>query len=808
MIKLNKSAKYPYVFINGTLSPTVLRALELETSFVVQNVDIVLRKMKEKAEKENKKPKPWDGRIRLMAQSKNGTYYVPIGLLPRVKKILKWFGVECEESLQFVESDEKLNLKWSGHELRTYQIDAFIEAMKAERCIINLPTGAGKCHGKGTKILMYTGEIKNVEDVCVGEQLMGPDSLPRNVLSLARGIEEMYTVVPIKGESWSCNKSHIISLKSTSTDGKKYTKNKIDNISVENYLKTDKTYKHMMKLWSTGVDFKIHNTEIDPYIVGIWLGDGNKLSPCITNSDPEIIYKLKQFAEENKLKIREQQGNNTTMFHFSAKNYEAENNFLKENHNIFREFIQTCVKNGEKRIPTEYLINNKEMRLNLLAGILDADGYLSHNCYEVITKYNGLKEDILFLARSLGFKAVSSKKIGRIKSCGFEGEYYIINISGETHIIPCIVERKKPQLRKQKKDVLKTGFKLVENGVSEYYGFEIDGDGLYLLGDFTVTHNTLIGTRIIPAIDKPTLILVHRRELMQQWKEAIKNNTGIDATVFDDKNKSFGSVTIAMVQSLHNYLKKESLPIFDVLILDEAHHVPADTFYQVALKCDARYRIGLTATTEREDGSDLYMEAGLGQICISVSAEDLVTQQHLALPLFEFIDVPGTSYTKYAKFQDEYKFGIVLNDTRNRAIAARAKQLIKDGRQVYIHVEQIAHGKLLSDLIQIPFVYSKTKERDEIIDRFRKGEEPAIVSTLLGEGVDIPNIGAIIMAGGRKTKIGTIQKVGRALRPGKEKDAIIVDFIDKGRHLSKHTHERYDAYCEFYGDYVKKFKRR
>lgn len=463
MIKLNKSAKYPYVFINGTLSPTIIRALELETSFVVQNVDIVLKKMAEKAEKENKKPKPWDGRIRLMAQSKNGTYYVPIGLLPRVKKILKWFGVECEESLQFIESDEKLNLKWCGHELRTYQVDAFIEAMTAERCIINLPTGAGK---------------------------------------------------------------------------------------------------------------------------------------------------------------------------------------------------------------------------------------------------------------------------------------------------------------------------------------------------------TLIGTRIIPAIDKPTLILVHRRELMQQWKEAIKNNTGIDATAFDDKNKSFGSVTIAMVQSLHNYLKKESLPIFDVLILDEAHHVPADTFYQVALKCDARYRIGLTATTEREDGSDLYMEAGLGQICISVSAEDLVAQQHLALPVFEFIDVPGTSYTKYAKFQDEYKFGIVLNDTRNRAIAARAKQLIKDGRQVYIHVEQIAHGKLLSELIQIPFVYSKTKERDEIIDRFRKGEEPAIVSTLLGEGVDIPNIGAIIMAGGRKTKIGTIQKVGRALRPGKEKDAIIVDFIDKGRHLSKHTHERYDAYCEFYGDYVKKFKRR
>ena len=86
-----------------------------------------------------------------------------------------------------------------------FQRDIITWACKKGRAAIFAGTGLGKCHGKGTKILMYDGSIKNVEDIKVGEQLMGPDSKPRNVLSLARGIDEMFLISPIKGESWTCN---------------------------------------------------------------------------------------------------------------------------------------------------------------------------------------------------------------------------------------------------------------------------------------------------------------------------------------------------------------------------------------------------------------------------------------------------------------------------------------------------------------------------------------------------------------------------------------------------------------------------
>jgi superfamily II DNA or RNA helicase len=96
----------------------------------------------------------------------------------------------------------------------------------------------------------------------------------------------------------------------------------------------------------------------------------------------------------------------------------------------------------------------------------------------------------------------------------------------------------------------------------------------------------------------------------------------------------------------------------------------------------------------------------------------------------------------------------------------------------------------------------KKKIRDTLIEDFSKGKTKILVSTLLGEGVNIPSITAIIMAGGKKSETGCIQKIGRALRtlPGKDK-AIVVDFRDKGAYLYDHWQERYSAYKKFYGKY-------
>jgi hypothetical protein len=156
---------------------------------------------------------------------------------------------------------------------------------------------------------------------------------------------------------------------------------------------------------------------------------------------------------------------------------------------------------NEKRIARNYLVNSEHARLALLAGIVDTDGHVDRNkCLQITTKYAGLKDDILFLARSLGFAAYASSVIKTIKSRNFSGSYWQISISGDINRIPCKVERKKIGTRIQQKNVLRTGIVLESKGVGDYYGFELDGDRLFVLGDFTVTHNTTFAIQLADAI--------------------------------------------------------------------------------------------------------------------------------------------------------------------------------------------------------------------------------------------------------------------------------------------------------------------
>jgi hypothetical protein len=100
-----------------------------------------------------------------------------------------------------------------------------------------------------------------------------------------------------------------------------------------------------------------------------------------------------------------------------------------------------------------------------------------------------LKEDILYLARSLGLAAYVHIKRGAIKETGFVGKYWRILISGDLSVLPMRVKRKQCLARQQKKNVLHTGFTIVPLNEGEYFGFEVAGpDRMFLLGDFTIVH--------------------------------------------------------------------------------------------------------------------------------------------------------------------------------------------------------------------------------------------------------------------------------------------------------------------------------
>lgn len=351
-------------------------------------------------------------------------------------------------------------------------------------------SGIGKCEAKGTKHLMYDGSIKNVEDLMVGDLLMGPDSRPRTVLSLARGQEEMFDIVPTKGERWGCNRSHILSLRCSSDVDSVHRKGLYYEYSVDEFLKLPKRVQSVLKLWKTGVRFKEKPVKVDPYWVGLWLGDGTCRSSGdireveITKDEPELIQYYQRFCEKNGYRLnRIESQDKCAKYSFSSRSGARA---------PLKEFLSECHEKGVKRIPRDYLINSEEVRMNILAGLLDSDGHLcgGRNTFEISIKDDELREDVLFLARSLGFMCTWRRKKSSIKATGFEGWYNRVFIFGDTDKIPTKIERKKARPRKQIKNHLVTGFSLKSKGQGDYYGFTLDKDGLYLLWDFTVSHNT------------------------------------------------------------------------------------------------------------------------------------------------------------------------------------------------------------------------------------------------------------------------------------------------------------------------------
>lgn len=342
-------------------------------------------------------------------------------------------------------------------------------------------TGTGKCHGIDTPILMYDGSIKLVQDVREGDMLMGDDSTPRQVLSLARGRDELYSITSVKGETYTGNSEHILCLQHTSN------KSDVTEIPIKDYLQLSKKLQRNLKGYRTAIEFAEKPVPIDPYILGVWLGDGSKRDPVISSQDAVILKYVRDFCVKN-----------NSILTFQSKYDYRITSISKKYSNVFLEFLKSYNLLNNKHVPLDYKANSREVRLQVLAGLIDTDGYLTKNTYEITQKEKQLSDDVVFLARSLGFCATTTLVE---KACIYNGErrpgmYYRTHISGDTNEIPVKILRKHASQRKQIKNPLRYGITVSSLGEGDYYGFTLDGNNRYVLGDFTVTHNTCTSIQV------------------------------------------------------------------------------------------------------------------------------------------------------------------------------------------------------------------------------------------------------------------------------------------------------------------------
>ncbi len=405
---------------------------------------------------------------------------------------------------------------------------------------IHGPMGTGKCHGIDTPILMYDGSIKMVQDIQVGDIVMGDDSTQRRVLSLGQGEDDMYDIITTKGDTYSVNSEHILCLKSsgineikslknktgeiasykagyfnknsysyeyknfkTHEEAEKYLnsrdKNDMVEITVKDYLNLPEYIQSRLKGYMTGVEFEEKSVLYDPYIIGVWLGDGCSSKSMISNQESVILSYLRTELKKDNLNLNHVKDYD---YQISYDGYNRVHPGISkktglpyENKNVFMQVLQFYNLLNNKHIPDDYKINSRNIRLQMLAGLLDTDGWFDkkNRNYEITQKSKQLSDDIVYLCRSLGFCATQNECE---KYCMYKGEkqygtYYRVLIYGEgLEEIPTKCPRKQAEYKLRQKNALVAGIKVVPKGRGTYYGFELDNNHRYVLGNFHVTHNT------------------------------------------------------------------------------------------------------------------------------------------------------------------------------------------------------------------------------------------------------------------------------------------------------------------------------
>lgn len=342
--------------------------------------------------------------------------------------------------------------------------------------------GLGKCMDPATPVIMHSGQVKRLGELKVGDQLMGPDSTPRTVLSTTRGRDPMFRITPTRGDSFVCNGAHILVLRCNYDTDTTHRKGTEHLYSVDTYNLLPKRVRSNLRLVRTAVNFPEHAVEVSPYYVGVWLGDGCVQNGRVSTIDPEIRQAVYDEADRFGMQVVQCEQREGFCPQYAVVNGKG------RDHVIMDFLRRDCLLQGEKRIPKSYLWNSRESRLQLLAGLLDTDGSLHRDKtgFEFTTKFRGLRDDVTYLARSLGFCVThAEKEVG-------DSIYQRLYITGDIHEIPTRLPRKQAPRIDRRSDVLLQGFTVESLGVGDYAGITLDKDHLYLLGDFTVTHNTYI----------------------------------------------------------------------------------------------------------------------------------------------------------------------------------------------------------------------------------------------------------------------------------------------------------------------------
>lgn len=385
-------------------------------------------------------------------------------------------------------------------------------------------TGPHRCQAAGDKVLMADGSWKNIEDVKFGDEVLSPQ-LDGSVISSkvtatsSHFAEEVYDVMEAKLSNkklYTCSAEHPIPLIGEfrgRINGIRQKKKRVYKEFTAQHVSKLKSAEQsrLVTFSSPQVDFNKPDSDVNPYCLGLWIGDGH-CSTTIRNSttshgfgmttdDPEIIEAFKQGYPGEVNSIYKKKGTTAVTIRITTKPHGKFLSELKRLHLIGTD-------SGTKFIPKECMTSSVLYRTKLLAGLIDTDGTMPKHicCIEITTKSEQLSKDILDLVHSLGGNGRITKIKKGIKSIGFVGEYYCIRFAFKENkplANEIQVKRKKERLlgyitryegtnrNHTNYDPRHISIKCIRTIPQAVYGFTLDSpSSLYITNDWLVTHNT------------------------------------------------------------------------------------------------------------------------------------------------------------------------------------------------------------------------------------------------------------------------------------------------------------------------------
>ncbi len=309
------------------------------------------------------------------------------------------------------------------------------------------------------------------------------------------------------------------------------------------------------------------------------------------------------------------------------------------------------------------------------------------------------------------------------------------------------------------------------------------------------TGKTVIGCALIAAHQTPTLVLVDRRPLAEQWRERLGQFLDLKPRQIGQsgggRNRTSSIVDIALLQSLarHPDRAAELFSRYGLVIVDECHHAPAASYEPILAAAATRRWVGLTATPFRADRLDPLIAFYCGPIRHEISAADTPSAElprRLHVHTTEFALDEDTPH-----IQDVFR-GLAHDQARNRLIVDNLASLARDGRRILVLSQRKDHLDILAGLLAaegvdpLLLVGGQTRKHsrtviDELTERVQGGGGVIALATgsYLGEGFDLPGLDTLVLAFPVSFKGRIIQYVGRLLRsdPGKV-DIAVHDYHD------------------------------